>query len=48
MSSRRRARCRAAADAFIKAALRFVLREAHRAGHLQLASIERSRDRLRA
>ena len=30
----------AAADAFIKTALRFVLREAHRAGHLQLASID--------
>ena len=36
-----------AADAFIKAALRFVLREVHRAGNLQLASVERSRDRLR-
>jgi glutamate-ammonia-ligase adenylyltransferase len=29
-----------AADAFIQAALRFVLREAHRAGHLKLASID--------
>ena len=29
-----------AADAFIKAALRFVLREAHRAGDLQLASVD--------
>jgi len=29
-----------AADAFIQAALRFVLREAHRAGHLQLAAID--------